>query len=401
MAVTSRFVITSTRSTAPPPDPKQCCCVTRVAPESPGHAIGLRPGALIIDVHGRPGATFDEQGLLPDTADYTITFWQDGEQVQARLQPVDLGIEICPTPEGAATTIASHEQLLASAKFLWEQGRWADLESVTAKALRQMASFVARIFALGAIPMTNTPALLMHGAALTEQSKPAGKKYLDAYRDRYMASWTTEYHAISAYYEHRAKPDAETLAELSTYCTRFESPRLRAYLAATGTPQNLEVTPNYFPVNYRLPALDGGAPVSLRDTLSRAKPGQVVIICSLANYRGNGPYDDFMRRFMVFASTHKERLLGVHVLTGETQRRSDRPHWYATEDRAVAAGLPVRIALDEGYAVTVALKSTGSPDVLVVDATCAILARGDLTSFEWWAMLAVAGDGHALDSSIS
>ncbi|GEM_PF-4491518 len=75
------------------------------------------------------------------------------------------------------------------------------------------------------------------------------------------------------------------------------------------------------PVDHGLPVLGAsGQEVSFSRTLKRMGAGQLLTVCTLGSYRGNGPYNDFMDRCHWFTETLGERLHELHVITSNAEK---------------------------------------------------------------------------------
>jgi hypothetical protein len=115
--------------------------------------------------------------------------------------------------------------------------------------------------------------------------------------------------------------------------------------------------------------------------------GEVLGVCLLANYRGNGPYNDFMWRYHNSATWFPRFLRGLHVLTLEPERHPDRPQYFHGEDQVRADGLPLEMLLEDGH-VTAAVQQTTSPLVVLLDRHRRVRYEGDLGSVDLWNTLA-------------
>ena len=120
----------------------------------------------------------------------------------------------------------------------------------------------------------------------------------------------------------------------------------------------------------------------------RLDAGQVLIVCLLATYRGNGPYNDFMDRHLGFARHFGEFVSGLHVVTQASERPADRDYWFTNEDEALAQNLPVEILHDADGEVTHAVEPTGSPFVVALARDGTVLTEGALEQVELWDALA-------------
>src|SRR6185295_5781571 len=118
-------------------------------------------------------------------------------------------------------------------------------------------------------------------------------------------------------------------------------------------------------------------------------PGELFAVCLLATYRGNGPYNDFMMRYLNFARWFAPFLKGLHVVTMERERPKDRPHYLRGEDAVVEAGLPLERLLEDGE-LTAVVEQAGSPFVVLLDRDKCVLAEGELSSVELLSSVAAA-----------
>jgi hypothetical protein len=127
--------------------------------------------------------------------------------------------------------------------------------------------------------------------------------------------------------------------------------------------------------------------VSLDSTLARLGPGQLLAVCLLASYRGNGPYDDFMRRYLHYATWFSRFLPGLHVVTMEKERYPDRPHYFEAEDEVRGASLPLELLLEDGQ-LSATVRQTGSPFIVLLDRSRRVRYEGELASVDLWDTLA-------------
>ena len=219
---------------------------------------------------------------------------------------------------------------------------------------------------------------------------------MDQYMKSFAPHWTMNFSGIGTYYqalELLARGDKERGTRLLH--TAFEHNRCARLADAlhkhTGTRPPLE-EPRWlgkpFPVDYRLPRLAApGGTVSLGSTLARLGPGQLFAVCLLASYRGNGPYDDFMRRYLHYATWFSRFLPGLHVVTMERDRYPDRPQYFKAEDEVRAASLPLELLLEDGD-LSAAVQQTGSPFIVLLDRARRVRYEGELASVDLWNTLA-------------
>src|SRR5262249_33628087 len=115
----------------------------------------------------------------------------------------------------------------------------------------------------------------------------------------------------------------------------------------------------------------------------------------LGEYRVNGPYHDFIRRYTRFARHLNDFLPELHVISEKTKQRMTRTKesrewldmWIGAEDKAQEARLPFVVLHDEAEEIGSALDSPGSPHILAIDSHGVIVHDGDLDEIEVWKVL--------------
>lgn len=150
-----------------------------------------------------------------------------------------------------------------------------------------------------------------------------------------------------------------------------------------------------WPVPYSLPAAEGShPPTSLRKTLGAMTEGSVLAVCLLATYRSNGPYGDFLGRWLNFATWFTPFVQGLHVITMKPERNQDHEWIYGLESAIQSTGREFALLADEDRDAHMPLEPDRSPIILLLDRRGTIVYEGELDSVEWWETIAaVAGRG--------
>ena len=369
------------------PKPAQCMIVTKLARQSlAGHAgVGLKD--LLVSLDGEPAASLSPRTYAHRSDEHRWVFYSRPrhELVEILATGIEPGVTLQLTTDAIKERYDPARSSPSELEWLWEARDWAALEQLSAATLA--ASGKDR----------DTPALVFLGGALVETGRRGeGMALVDEYMKSFAPHWTMNFKGIGTYYqalELLAHGDHEGGTRLLH--TAFEHDRC-ARLAdaldkATGTRPLLE-EPRWlgkpFPVDYRLPRLAAPAEtVSLDGTLARLGPDQLLAVCLLASYRGNGPYDDFMRRYLHYATWFSRFLPGLHVVTMEKERYPDRPQYFRAEDEVRAASLPLELLLEDG-ALTSAVQQPGSPFVVLLDRARLVRYEGELASVDLWDTLA-------------
>jgi hypothetical protein len=375
-----------TTPNTPLPRPATCLMVDRLARRSVAAQAGVAEKDLLTQIDGQPAIAFMPNLYSYRATERTYLFYSRPrhELVELRTTGIEIGVGLGKTIDAIKVLYDPRKPDFKALERVWEARDFRSLEKLASATL-------------AASKDRGTPALVFEGAALCETGRVGdGLQRVKEYMVEYASWWTTNYAAAGLFYfgaEAHRKGDAERgQGLLSEAFEMHPSDALaRAIQRVTGVlpfkpqPRWLQ---RRFPGDYTLPLLEGGpGEVSLRATLQAMPREKLLIVCLLANYRGNGPYGDFMERYQNYARYFSEFLHALHVLTMEKERKADRPFYYRAEDDARAAGHPVSVLLDPGD-VTGAVAPQGSPFVLVLDRTGTVVYEGELESPDLWDTLA-------------
>jgi hypothetical protein len=369
------------------PRPAECMIVAKLAPRSLAAHVGVGVKDLLVSLDGQPAASLAPQTSALRAPEHRWVFYSRPrhELIELQATGIEPGVELRHTTDGIKERYQPAKSSPSDLEALWEARDWAALENLSAATLAAYGRD------------RDTPALVLLGAALLETGRRAeGAKLVDEYVASYAPHWTMNFAGIGFYYQalgrlERGERDSG-LALLHKAFEHDRCPRLADALekhAGTRPPlEDRRWLGRDFPVRYRLPRL--AAPdqrVDLDPALAALGESEVFAVCLLASYRGNGPYDDFMRRYHNYATWFPRFLRGLHVLTMEAERYPDRPHYFRGEDEVRAGGLPLELLLEDG-SVTAAVRQTSSPFVVLLDRQGRVRCEGELESIDLWNTLA-------------
>lgn len=139
------------------------------------------------------------------------------------------------------------------------------------------------------------------------------------------------------------------------------------------------------PVDYVLPR-DAGGRVALAAALDSLPPGGLLLVCLLADYRTNGPYNDFLSRLQTWSKVVGPRL-ALHAITLDRALRYAEAA--AEAEAELSERMPVNVLLGDGR-VHAGLDPTGSPHVYAVDRTGRIVHTNVRRALHIWQALAAA-----------
>lgn len=372
------------------PRPAQCLIVTKLAPRSLAAHAGVAVKDFLVSLDGVPAVEVGPRTFVSRASERRWTFYSRGrhELIELRATGIEPGVELELTIDAVKQLYDPKKSSATELEALWAAREWTALQE---RAGRTVAAFPGD---------RDRPALLFLGAALYEQGRrPEGLALVNEYVEHFASHWTMNFTGIGYYYQALGFMEGgEKERATSLLYTAFEynrCPRLaEAVEKHTGERLPLEEsvwTDRTFPIAYDLPRLDAREErVRLQDALAGLGPRECLIVCLLASYRGNGPYNEFMLRYHNFATWFGGYLKGLHVITMEAERPKERPYYFRAEDAIRDSGLPLELLLEDG-SLALALELTKSPCIVLLDGSRRIRYEGELSSVDLWNALAALG----------
>lgn len=348
--------------------------VKRISGNSPAAVIGIKEGDFLLDVNGVRAIDRDlwEWSSQSDHHKYTYCL-SDNKILQVDTNGIPLGVELAKTTEAVIKQYDNADGEPEDLADLWEREEDQTIIYLVDNWKRKgilwfekyVPDFLSRIFLLHDIEVLFV-AVALYEKGLYEEAL----NYLLRYVDEYLNRWTTQYHGIAFYYlakNFQRTGDEENAREFFEKAYGYSRiDRIKKECLALGG----EVEEEYlwkgkkFPLDYSLPLLDDrNKSLSLIDCLQQMENHQLFIVCSLGMYRSNGPYDEFMKRFLVLQQYFGDVFAGLHVITSGDENQ----HWTENEDEAKRRGLNFSILFDHDDNLTVKTLSTGSPDIFLLD----------------------------------
>lgn len=361
-----------TRSASKSPSLVDCVEVVEVAPRCPAQACGVEPGHLIVSINGRPVGAYQEWPQEPRR--FLVYDRADQSQTEFTLRPVDPGIRYELTPEAVISRFRPESHVPEELVRLWESGRFKELEQLSLKGLRHFGKSGLWDRIVKRPPVVDSPLTLLFGGALFEQGEvESGWQWIELYRDEFLTHWTLDYYAIVSFYEallyhHENQMEAAIERLEQSYSEHPFDRTARLYQSWTGSapPERPSMVGQEFPLGFNLPVVGGQNALVLYELAQALPEDKLLCFCLMASYRGNGPYNDFMRWYRLNYPL-LEQVVGEFIMvTMETHKREDRPHWFEEEDRLVAEGIPLRTLLDDG-ALAEAVGQAAAPELYLVD----------------------------------
>ncbi|MBC8357239.1 MAG: hypothetical protein H8E66_35160 [Planctomycetes bacterium] len=366
-----------------PADSSKCLVIDKVAPASVAASAGIEPGQLLTAVDGADATSLDFDSFIDPAKTHRYRFFcpTSGMQTELDVSGVPIGVTTEKTTaelERQTKGRAMHDWPLLDP--IWKRGEWEVLRRCAHKS--QKGSLVARLLGQA----RNTPATVMHGAALYELGNESeGLQEIREYMSKYEDNWTTQYQAIGRYYvaltmlENGERKSAfDLLLEAFNFSPLDRIADMLQSLAGKRPQEDKRWISKSFPVDYTLPTLDRRKSVSFRDTVANLQRGQILMLCLLANYRANGPYNDFMKRYRHLATQFRGTIAGLHVITMESETNAFAGQWIGAEKTVLGDQLPCELLHDASGEATWPLEPTHSPTILVLGPSGTIVQRAHI-----------------------
>ena len=375
-----------TAARAAPPQ-SRCLEVKAVEPGSLADRIMLAPGDLLVSMNGQSAALLSPKLWQSEATIREYIFYspQTRERIELTTTGIDLGCELRRTADLIKASYKPESRDPEPLLELWEAGAFQLLLELSSAALKKGGE--------------NSPILSLFGAALYETgSVDQAVEVLRVYMRSYVRDWTTEYRGIASFYlglDKGRQGDPETAAQVLTLAyADLNAERIAAALVDLGqarpTPATLW-TDREAPGDYELQALEGlGNTLTMSEALLGLEEGHVLLLCLLSSYRGNGPWNDFMQRYLTFLRDFTPFLGPLHAITEVKERYPERPHYFEAEDKARAQGAPFELLFDPRGEVSAMYGPRVSPFVMALDHRGRVLCEGQMEGPEVWKALVAA-----------
>lgn len=377
------------RRTAARADPPRARCleVKEVEPGSLAEKILLAPGDLLVSMNGQSAATLSPKlwRLTAKIREYIFYSPQTRERIELTTTGVDLGCELKRTTEMIQATYKPEVFDPDPLMELWEAGAWPALLPLATAAARKHGEA--------------TPIYPIYGAALYETGKRSeAVAVMRNYLEKHVRNWTVNYRGIATFYmglEKANEGDLNTAGQvLALAYADLPVDRIANAVAELGFPRPLKAVVwagKAAPGDYELETLEGPKKtVTMSEALLGLKDGHILLLCLLSGYRGNGPYNEFMQRYLTLIRDFTPFIGPLHVITEVEDRYPDRPHYFEAEDKCRAGSAPFDLLFDPQGEVSAMYEPTVSPFVLTLNNRGLILTEGQLEGMEVWRALVAA-----------
>lgn len=364
--------------------------VEKVAPESPGEDIGLQAGDYLLSVNGKSAHAVDLTDVLINETSVEYVFYraQSQSQVAFSTDALPLGVRLSPSSENIALSYRSIPLHQGSGlRTLWERGEYQIIRDICSDGFLGKLKVRKRLNPLRDV---------MLAICDLEAGKKTKKVYaaLDSFKP-YADRYTSDYTSLVDYYlalKARDEGNAHLFKDRMWHVMQHnqECARIKADADAgrvSYVPDGERLGHKYEP-GFSMPYLEGGegngSLAAIRKTM---KPGQILPICFMLTYRGNGPYNDGLKQYRAMYPHCKDKLLPMLVITSVRDKRADRPDWFEAEEALIKAGMPITILFDES-GLFADSNLSGAPEYICVDNKSTVIWDDGLyDDCAYWTML--------------
>lgn len=377
------------RRTAARADPPRARCleVKEVGPGSLAEKILLAPGDLLVSMNGQSAATLSPKlwRLPMKMREYIFYSPQTRERIELTTTGVDLGCELKRTTEMIQATYKPEVFDPDPLMELWEAGAFPVLLPLATAAVRKAGE--------------NSPLYPIYGAALYETGKRSeGVAVMRNYLQKHVKNWTVNYRGIATFYmglEKAREGDLDTAGQvLALAHADLPVDRVANAVSELGLPRPEKAVVwagQTAPGDYELETLEGeNKTVTMSEALLGLEDGHILLLCLLSGYRANGPYNEFLQRYLTLIRDFSPFIGPLHVVTEVKDRYPDRPHYFETEDKVRAAGAPFDLVFDPDGDLSAMYGPKVSPLVLTLNNRGLILTEGQLEGIDVWRALVAA-----------
>lgn len=368
--------------------------ISKVAPQSPAAELGLQPGDLFISINGKAALNADVVDLLlrSKKAVYVFHLTKTKKRLTVKTQALPLGFKTDPTSNAIVDKYKKGKRVQGfdGIMSLWERGDYAHLKLV--------GKYLSGRGALGKLKalVSKHPLTSLIDAICEIEDGEAAQGYaaLDDFEQNHMKFFTSDIGSLVEYYQAKKveKTDDKTFRSRmqSVMASNQDSDRMVALAEQyeIGYVEKGQRIGTAYDFDWEMKSLVGPSKaVMAASFIKELKPGQVLPICLMVSYRGNGPYSDAMKVYHAMYPHVKDSLLPMFVMTSDDQKRPDRPHWYDAEDALVKADIPITVAHDpNAYFADSFL--TGAPEFIGLDHSGKVVWDAYLgDAYDYWVML--------------
>lgn len=375
--------------------------ISEVAPNSPAYLIGMREGDYLISIDGKNVRNQTSLEELEPSEQHRYVIYSSKNQTltQFSIDPVPLGIMIVPTSYQIVEQLHiwnfdSWDEL----RLLWERGDWdALLKASNRLSFDGLRSMILRLFFKN---FGYTAAMVYKGAALFELGhEKIGIELINNIVSRNLDRYETQEHAIAFYYLAKWHALIDERNQSRKYLAEAEYYNSGDFGKISEEARNAGIAPNTnrydwlsktFPTDYSLPIVGCNEMITLSDSLNNMDNDQLLPVCVMPSYRGNGPYNSALLCYKKIFPYLDQKLLPIQIIADNITDDSSENWRYSEESELEKSNIPFNRLYDENLVVSSALKIRVSPVLYLLNNRAEVIYEGSLdNSYDYWKAFAL------------
>ncbi|WP_445364526.1 PDZ domain-containing protein [Microbulbifer sp. ANSA003] len=377
-------------------DNSNASIIVNVAKNSPADSIGLKKGDFILSFNGEPLIAQDEIDLTYGRGTVNYRFYSRGDHTI-------LNVKASPVPLGVITEPSSNYILkeLKTGSFpgwegfrlLWKRRDWERL--LEASEATYSDTSISRIIRKAFKNFGKNAGMLYKGASLFETNREKeGIHLISDFIDNQLSSYETFEHAIAYFYASKwceLRGDKEgiehwLLASDRSNAGEFERISQETYLKGFDpAPKRYKWINKEFPSSYIFENIGSGGTTSLTESLARLDASQLLPVCVMPFYRGNGPYNDALGCYGSMFEYISDKIAPMHVIMDSPKKEEGEEWRYENEEKLINNGVPFELLYDPESSISKSLDLEYSPVFYLLNQEGFIVYEGALRkAYDYW-----------------
>lgn len=377
-------------------DDSNASIIVKVAANSPAEIMGLKKNDYVISINDKPIMSQSELDVASELKKTKYKFYSKDAHsyINIEIDTVPIGIHAEPTTKN----ILINEKKGSDTgwdvfRVLWKRREW-DVLLQASKAC-YLDNTAARIIRKVFKNYFENAGMLYRGVAEFELGdEEYGIELISRFVNKHLYSYEMFEHAIAFFYIAKwselidEKEDMEHWlreADRSNGGT-FERITQEVYLKGLEPyPGRYHWKGEQFSINEQLVKLESRESVTINSYLSSMNKDELLPICVMPSYRGNGPYNEALGCYASIYQYISDRLLPLVVILDTTEIEKGDEWRISNEDYIKENNIGIELLFDEDSVISETLELDFSPAFFVLNNEGEIVYEGSLKhGFDYW-----------------
>lgn len=380
-------------------DDSNASIIVKVARNSPAESIGLNSGDYVITINNEAMMSQADLDIIEDIEKTKYKFYskESHNYIDIEIDPLPLGIVAEPSTKNILLNQKNGDFTNWGVfRLLWKRREWDALyqASKTIYLDNTAARIIRKVFK----NYFENAGMLYRGVAEYELgNEEYGIELISRFIDKHLYSYESYEHAIAFFYAAKwceligDEDDIEhwlSEADRSNNGT-FERITQEVYLKGLEPyPSRYHLHGEQFPANDLLVKLDSSDTVTIHNYLFDMNKGELLPICVMPSYRGNGPYNDALGCYASIYQYISNRLLPLKVILDTTELAKGEEWRCSNEEYIKENNIGIELLFDEDSVISKVLKLEFSPVFFILNQDGRIVYEGTLRhGFDYWEIL--------------